>query len=109
MKSDQNYKVSTDYQHLVELLRAGKLVVCFVTYDWNHGKKPTRMTTDVAIARYSEGETSHDYDGCMVTCCGVGFFEAYNYDLCYREAKTIDELFINLCRAEKLTYIEPTL
>lgn len=107
-----NYQTSTDYKHLAELLRQGKEVVCFYTYDWNHDENDPIMVTDVCTARFVDDCSEEQYHGFSIGCRGVGFLDVRNYMTKLGRmgyGYTLDELFVKMCESRKLTYIEPTL
>jgi len=110
MNDSQNYKTSNDYKHLTELLKSGKIVICFVTYNWNHNPEKPMMTTDVCSARYDmfNDNPEHEYTGYKIGCRGTMFITTYNYDKKYNEGMTLDEIFCEYCKRYELTYIEPT-
>ena len=97
----EGYKTSKDYKHLVELLEAGKEVVCFVTYNirqWHPEETPI-MVTDVCRAKLIKGNDP-EYRHYLVGVRGHVFIEWWN--------DTIEKFtFEELCEAESLEYIEP--
>ena len=110
MNDSISYKTSTDYKHLCELLRHGKRVVCFYTYDWAHDEKNPTMVTDVCMAYFVDDCVEERYHGFSIGCRGTGFMDVRNYMTQpgrIGEGCTLDELFIKMCEARKLTYIEP--
>ena len=111
-KCSADYKTSANYKRLIKLLKAGKQVVCFVTYDFCAGTRDKPMlVTDVCIARYDNSSTCEDFHGFKVGCRGTAFFDAVVYQTKFSSSKTkdVDQLFIKMCKRYKLTYVEPTL
>ena len=111
-KCSADYKTSANYKRLIKLLKAGKQVVCFVTYDFCAGTRDKPMlVTDVCIARYDNSSTCEDYHGFKVGCRGTAFFDAvvYQTKFSFSKTKDVDQLFIKMCKKYKLTYVEPTL
>ena len=113
MEYTPNYQVSKDYKYLAQLLREGKHVVCFVTWDFNLGREKEPMwVTDVCDARYTACEEDEQYSGFRVGCRGTMFIEAMGYHLKYvrgAENMTLDEYFAHECECHKLEFIVPTL
>ena len=104
------YKTSTDYKHLAELARSGKVIVGFVTYKWKF-ETFEQEVTDVCEIKYRHCEEDQKFCGFTVGCRGHIFFDAMNYQLKLvkgAENMTLDEYFEEMCKYEKLEYIEPT-
>ena len=109
-KDNKDYKVSKNYKHLCELLKHGKRVVCFHTYDIARDENNPFMVTDVCIAYYVK-DCAKQYQGYSIGCRGIGFLDARNYMTQFSRlgaGLTLDELFIKLCKRCNITYIEPT-
>lgn len=108
-KCSADYKTSANCKRLIKLLKAGKQVVCFVTYNIFAGRNEKPLfRTDVCIAEYHSDNDS-DYRVFEVSCLGTGFFSSSNYMLSRSNFRSLDELFIDQCKTNKLKYIEPTL
>lgn len=110
-KSSANYKVSANYKHLVKLLKEGKKVVCFVTYDFSCGDNKPMYVTDVCMAQYDDRSKYEEYHGFNVVCRGTEFFGVSKYQtkLSYAQGLNLEQLFVKMCKRYKLKYIEPTL
>ena len=109
-KCSADYKTSANYKHLIELLRAGKQVVCFMTYNIFAGRNEKPLfRTDVCIAEYHSDNDNDDYNGFEISCLGTCFARAANFMLSRSNFRSLDELFIDQCKINKLKYIEPTL
>ena len=68
------YKTSKDYNRLRTLLDKGYEVVCFVTYDFLHGReKKPMMTTDVCIGRVLSKDSQ--YERYSFGCRGTTFID----------------------------------
>ena len=99
----KNYDTSNDYEHLEQLLKEGKHVVGFVTYNWNRDKIKTMMTTDVVELRLiNKGKRSEEMLG---GCRGISFISFYTD----KEDSDWQATFIDQCKSYQLEYIEPKI
>ena len=112
MEYEPNYQVSTDYEYLAKLLRDGKHVVCFVTWDFHQGREDEPLwVTDVCDARFEKGDSCDEYDVFRVGCRGTSFITAWKGSQKYikgAENLTHDEYFVWCCKQHNLEYIVPT-
>ena len=97
------YNLSQDYSLLEKLMREGKEIPCFVTYNWNHDPKDIMMVTDIASARFITGKCSSRYDNLHVGCRGSSFINAYPND----EWESEHHMFKDFCKRFDLWFILP--
>lgn len=97
----QGYETSIDYEKLYDLCAAGQRVVCFVTYDFEGGRKPEpSMVTDICMARRTETPWKKKRPFFIsVGCRGTGFIDSWQND------SKAD--FIEYCKYYNLEYIMP--
>ena len=94
-----NYHTSKDYKHLKELLDSDKNVICYVTYDFNHGReKEPWWVTDVCRA-HVESKNNPQYIRYCFSVRGCSFGDYW---------PSMDKFtFEEFCDSLKLEYIEP--
>ena len=103
MEADKYYKTSRDMEHLLELLNAGKEIVCFYTYNFfEHDKdREPFMVTDVCVAKYIKRENP-DNNEYSFSARGIGYISFYpNWGYEYT--------ILDLLKARDIQYIEPNL